>query len=121
MSDSYQKTADRLNSAKKPPSSEPMDQEEPEEGQQEAPTEPAAETPEAEKPKGVDRPPRVIDVRGELEITVMKSLSAEKGDVYTQCEFLVNLTLDDRTKEGVVVLDVAKTRKLLKLLNLEGI
>lgn len=51
----------------------------------------------------------------------MKSLSADKGDTYTQCEFLVNLTMDDRVKEGVIVLDVAKTRRLLKLLNLEGV
>ncbi|RDE12147.1 MAG: hypothetical protein C4K49_10720 [Candidatus Thorarchaeota archaeon] len=63
----------------------------------------------------------MIDVRGELEITIMKSLSADKGDTYTQCEFLVNLTMDDRVKEGVIVLDVAKTRRLLKLLNLEGV
>jgi len=68
-----------------------------------------------------DQSSRIIDVRGELEITIMKSLSAEKGDVYTQGQFIVNLSLDTTVKEGVIVLDVNKTRKLLKLLNLEGI
>jgi hypothetical protein len=68
-----------------------------------------------------DQSSRIIDVRGELEITIMKSLSAEKGDVYTQGQFIVNLFLDTTVKEGVIVLDVNKTRKLLKLLNLEGI
>lgn len=118
MSDAYQRTADRL-ARKNSESSSP----EPETGidqETEGQEAPAQETPKSEAP-APDRPPRVIDVRGELEITIMKSLSAEKGDVYTQCEFIVNLTLDDKTKEGVVVLDVTKTRKLLKLLNLEGV
>lgn len=67
------------------------------------------------------QPPRVIDIRGELEVTILKSLSADKNDVYTQCELAITITLDDHTREGVIVLDANKTKRFLKLLNLEGV
>jgi hypothetical protein len=65
--------------------------------------------------------PRVIDVRGELEITIYKSITKDKQDTYSQCEFLVNISIDGQNREGVVVLDLKRTKKLLALLNLEGV
>lgn len=60
-----------------------------------------------------------MDVSGELEIVIMKSLG--QSEEYSQCSLVVSITTDDRVKEGVIVLNPSKTRKLLKVLGLEDI
>ena len=82
---------------------------------------PAEQTTEPTTPQTLAQPPRIIDVRGELEITVYTPITKEEEDVYTQCELMASVTIDGKAKEGLIVLSVKKTKQLLKLLNLEGV
>lgn len=65
--------------------------------------------------------PRVIGVRGEIEITVSKILTRGEKDDIAPAVFMVTLLNEDQIKEGSVTLSSKKVRQLLRLLNLQGV
>jgi len=69
----------------------------------------------------IEKPPRTIDLRGEIEITVRKSLTKDAGDVVLPSELVVSVTVDDVVQEGRIHLSPAKVKRFLKLLELQDV
>jgi len=63
--------------------------------------------------------PRTIDVRGEVEISIRRSIVKSEKDTVNSATLVLSITDGEDVVEGNVVLSPAKVKRFLKLLNLK--